>query len=130
MKKINRNFFKPFMFICVGLMAVMLMGAANPYDPPGAPGKPEMVDVGNDWCTIKFTPPTSDGGSPIQGYRIGWRYKGGTWNTTPADKLLPGYKVTITGLREGSEVEFRVSAVNKAGEGPPSDASGFFYIKD
>ena len=89
-----------------------------------------MVDVGNDWCTIKFTPPTSDGGSPIQGYRIGWRYKGGTWNTTPADKLLPGYKVTITGLREGSEVEFRVSAVNKAGEGPPSDASGFFYIKD
>lgn len=126
MKKINRNFFKPFMFICVGLMAVMLMSAAEPYDPPGKPG---MVDVGNDYCTIKFTPPASDGGSPITGYRIGYRDKrGGLWENRP--ELATKYTVKIDGLTEGSEVEFRVSAVNKAGEGEPSETSEFVLITD
>lgn len=127
MKKINRNFFKPFMFICVGLMAVMFMSAANPYDPPGAPGKPEMVDVGNDWCTIKFTPPESDGGSPITSYLVDYRYKGGRW-TRGAE--VPKCKATVPNLIKGLEVEFRVSAVNKGGEGPHSPSSDVILIKD
>ena len=116
------------MFICVGLMAVMLMGAANPYDPPGAPGKPEMVDVGNDWCTIKFTPPTSDGGSPITSYLVDYRdIKGGRWvRGAETDKC----KVTVRNLKEGTKVEFRVSAVNEGGEVPHSEASEVILIKD
>lgn len=74
MKKINRNFFKPFMFICVGLMAVMLMSAASPCDPPGKPGRPEIADYGNGWCTVRFTPPKKDGGAPITKYIVEKRY--------------------------------------------------------
>ena len=126
MKKINRNIFKPFMFICLGIMAVVLI-SARAYDPPGAPGKPEMVDVGDDWCTIKFTPPETDNGSPITTYLIDRRYKGGVWERC-AEKLL--YKITIRDLIEGSEVEFRVSAVNAGGEGPHSASSGLIFIKE
>lgn len=126
MKKINRNFFKPFMFICVGLMAVMLMSAT--YKPPGAPGKPEMVDTGNDWCTIKFTPPTDDGGAPITAYLVDYRdIKGGRWvRGAETDKC----KVTVRNLKEGIELEFRVSAVNEGGEGPHSVVSEVISIKE
>lgn len=113
------------MFICLCLVTVTLMAAV--YDPPGQPGKPEVIDWGRDYCTIKFTPPKKDGGSPIIGYRIGYRYKGDLWQTVY--ELVLSYEVKITGLIEGSEVEFRVSAVNKAGEGPPSDPSKMIIVK-
>lgn len=107
----------------------MLTFMSATYKPPGQPGRPEMVDVGNDWCTIKFTPPADDGGSPITGYRIGYRYKrGGLWETKP--RLATKYTVKVDGLIEGSEVEFRVSAVNEAGEGKPSETSEFVLITD
>ena len=50
MKKINRNL-KPFMFICIGLMAVMLMSATSPCEPPGKPRNVEIADYGNGCCT-------------------------------------------------------------------------------
>ena len=38
-------------------------------------------------------------------------------------------KVKISDLVEGSQIEFRVKAVNKAGEGEPSDPSKLITIK-
>ncbi len=63
----------------------------------------------------------------IKGLSIGYRYKGDLWQTIY--ELVLSYEVKITGLIEGSEVEFRVSAVNKAGEGPPSDPSKMIIVK-
>lgn len=118
------------MFICLGLMAVMLMSAASPCDPPGAPGKPEIVDYGIDYCTIKFTPPVDDGGSPICGYLIDYRYKGEVWIKLTENPVL-AYEIKISGLIGGREIEFRVSAVStKGGEGPHSDSSEPHLIRD
>lgn len=36
----------------------------------------------------------------------------------------------VTGLQEGNSYEFRVSAENRAGIGPPSDASNLVLMKD
>lgn len=129
MKKINRNFFKPFMFICLGLMAVMLMSAA--YTPPGAPRNLKIVSVGKDKCTISFTSPRDDGGSPIQGYIISYKYKGNSlWVRAFPKVLVLAYQVTIPYLTEGKEVQFRVSAVStEAGEGPPCRSSDFILLK-
>ncbi len=130
MKKINRNFFKPFMFICMCLMAVMLMSAARPCDPPGQPGQPKVIDYGIDWCTIKFTPPADDGGSPIYGYFIEFRYEGNVWVKLTKDPILT-YEIKISNLIGGREIEFRVSAVStKGGEGPHSDSSEPHLIRD
>lgn len=117
------------MFICLGLMAVMLMSAAVAYDPPGQPGQPEIVNVGKDECSIKFTPPKDDGGSPICGYIIEYRYAGEVWNQAFTELKL-AYEITIPNLTEGKEVEFRVSAVSTlGGQGPSSDPSEMVLLK-
>lgn len=127
MKKINRRIFKPFIFICLGLMAVMLMSAARPCDPPGKPGRPEIAEWGEGSCTIRFTPPRSDGGAPITDYIVEKRYRGGgEWEK--AVKQLD-YEIKVDNLIAGREVEFRVSAVNKAGQGEPSDPSKPFIVR-
>lgn len=39
-------------------------------------------------------------------------------------------RLKITGLLEGSEYQFRVTAVNRAGDSQPSDASPYIVCKD
>lgn len=39
-------------------------------------------------------------------------------------------RLKITGLIEGGEYQFRVTAVNNAGESQPSDASPYIICKD
>ena len=39
-------------------------------DVPGRPSKPECVDADKDHIKIKWTPPISNGGSPIVGYDV------------------------------------------------------------
>ncbi len=126
MKKINRNFFKPFMFICLGLMAVMLMSAAEPCEPPGKPENVEISDYGEGYCTIKFNRPTVDGGAPITNYIVEKRYRGGEWMR--AAKQL-AYVIKVADLEVGSVVVFRVSAVNEAGQGEPSDPTEPFVVR-
>lgn len=48
-------------------------------DPPGKPGRPEVVDYDKDQAEIKWTPSKSDGGNPIQKYVIEKKAKGGEW---------------------------------------------------
>ena len=85
MKKINRNFFKPFMFICLCLMTVTLISAAL-CKPPGRPDPPRIVSIGKTWCTIEYTAPKDNGGCAIKGYSIGCRYKGdASWNELASD---------------------------------------------
>lgn len=39
-------------------------------------------------------------------------------------------RLKITGLLEGSEYQFRVTAVNAAGDSQPSDASAYILCKE
>lgn len=72
---------------------------------------------------MRWTPPVSDGGSPITAYAVEKREKGtGRWIKTlevPAEKC----EARVPDLDEGAEYEFRVRAINAAGPGEPSDAS-------
>lgn len=89
-------------------------------DTPGATGKPELVDWDKDHVDLKWTPPTNDGGAPVEKYIIEKKDKNGDWEKAvevPADQLT----ATVPGLTEGKEYQFRVKAVNKGGPGAASE---------
>lgn len=95
--------------------------AKNPYDPPGKPGIPEIIDYDNESVELQWKPPKDNGGSPVIGYIIEKKEKfSHNW-----DELLvtptAGVKAKVSGLKEGQIYQFRVRAVNKAGPGEESD---------
>ena len=95
----------------------------NPVDVPDAPGKPEPTNVLATTILLKWSPPRSDGGSAIMSYIIEQRESfARTWTRVLETKMVD-VECTITGLKEGSEYQFRISAENKAGVGKPSEPS-------
>uniref|UniRef100_A0A3Q3JJJ9 Titin n=1 Tax=Monopterus albus TaxID=43700 RepID=A0A3Q3JJJ9_MONAL len=96
--------------------------AEHSFTPPSPPGKPQTSGISEDAVTVAWTIPLSDGGSPIIGYIIERRHKGGKWirvNKIPCRDL----RYRVLGLFEGSEYEFRVFAENIAGYSGPSPIS-------
>ena len=81
-----------------------------------------MTDWDRDRVEIEWTPPESDGGSPLERYVVEKKGPSGEWEyatEVPSDQT----KALITGLKEGQQYQFRVKAANKAGESTPSDPS-------
>ncbi|KAL3088858.1 hypothetical protein niasHS_009150 [Heterodera schachtii] len=105
--------------------------AKEPFDPPGKPGKPELVDWDKEHAELKWTPPTEDGGAPVEEYIVEMKDKFSPyWKpvaTVPADAAP---QATVNGLQEGEQYEFRIVAKNKAGPGQPSDPSDMITAKD
>jgi hypothetical protein len=96
--------------------------AKNPFSVPGKPGKPFAEDWDVDRVDLKWAPPKSDGGSKIKKWIIEKKSKFGIWEKA-AETLGSEPRGTVTGLTEGTEYQFRVIAVNEAGESQPSEPS-------
>ncbi len=103
--------------------------AKDPFDTPGQPGRPEATDWNRDHVDLKWTPPDKDGGAPITSYIIEKKEKGSPKWEKAAEVPGDQCKGTAPHLEEGKEYEFRVTAVNKAGPGEPSDASKSIVAK-
>ncbi len=92
--------------------------ASNSITPAGLPGAPIIgtATTGDARATVTFTPPASDGGSPIIEY---------TATSSPGGKTGKGASspITVTGLTNGTAYSFTVAATNAVGTGPPSAAS-------
>ena len=86
------------------------------------PGKPESLAVGDvtdTSCALSWQPPASDGGDAISVYVVESRMEGG-FKWAEAGRS-PATSFTVSGLKTDRTFEFRVSAENRAGVGPPSD---------
>ena len=82
---------------------------------PGAPTGLTLT-AGGQQITALWTAPSSDGGSPITGYRVQHRLStASNWPNTYT--TVTATTTTITGLTNGSEYEVRVAATNQNGVG-------------
>ena len=94
---------------------------------PGAPGSLSVSVNDTGKLDVSWSPPESNGGSAVTGYRVQWKEAADSWDT-PADvseATATGTSHTVTGLTDGVEYTFRVFAVNSAGDSSASeDESG------
>lgn len=96
---------------------------------PGPPGKPECVDADKDHIKIEWAPPLVTGGSKILGYDVERRDRAtGRWIKLNKKPVQPTdyYDDHVS---PGHQYEYRVTAINAAGAGKPSDTSAVFTAK-
>ncbi|XP_054161595.1 twitchin-like isoform X2 [Oppia nitens] len=103
--------------------------AKNPYDEPTKPGTPEIVDYDNTSVELKWSPPKSDGGANIEKYIIEKKDKNAHNWEKAAEVIGNVCEAKVEDLKERSEVQFRVVAINKAGPSEPSDATKMHCVK-
>lgn len=73
--------------------------------------------------TVSWKEPSDDGKSPITGFILERKTTKEMKWTKLNRKPLTERSLEVTGLTEGIEYEYRVSAVNIAGPGKPSEPS-------
>jgi SAM-dependent methyltransferase len=98
-------------------------GDADTLSGPTVPGPPtvENATAGDGSATISWTPPASDGGSPINGYAITASVLDGPANIRIF--VSSATTQTMTDLRNGTEYRFWVRAYNAVGISAYSTAS-------
>ncbi len=91
---------------------------ASEAPPIIVPSEPQSVTAvaDNASASVSFSPPASDGGSPITGYTVTSIPDGLTATGTSSP-------IVITGLTNGTPYSFTVTATNSAGTSPSSAAS-------
>ena len=95
---------------------------ATPAPATSAPGAPTglMAYPGDSLARLSWTAPAADGGTPITGYHV----YGGTSPNGEAQAPVanvPGTSATVSGLSDGTQYYFLVTAVNADGDGPSSN---------
>ena len=95
--------------------------AATILTPPGQPRLAEAPRQGEGWVFLDWKPPAS-GGRPaaytIERRILGSEVVGDHWESTATAIET---ELTLVDQPRGSELEYRIIAVNKAGESPPSN---------
>jgi predicted phage tail protein len=97
---------------------------------PSSLGMPEVKKVGKNYVELTWATPTNDGGSKITDYIVEMKPVGSDQWTKASPYMSSDNTATITDLPENGEVEFRVKAVNKAGESEPSSTTGRVRITE
>ena len=102
------------------------LSVKNLLEPPTEPREPGIVDFDNKSVTLRWNKPTDDGGRPITHFIIQKKDKFGGWFDaliTDDDNCMATIdelEARVPGLSEGKWYQFRIVAVNKAGESWPS----------
>ena len=96
-------------------------------DVPESPGPPSKTDTTSTSISLQWDKPTDNGGRPITGYLVE-KFDGhsDTW-TMLTMSPTKNTTYTATNLVKGRQYQFRVSAVNDAGQSKPSMISKVIF---
>jgi len=90
----------------------------NPFQTPGAPGRPELKDWDSDHFDMKWAAPRNDGGARISGYELEARlWKDPNWFKAGEVKMQLEHGL-VEGVDLGVGYAIRVRAKNAAGFSP------------
>ena len=104
--------------------------AAKPGAPAGLSVTAPTGLLGRTQLILRWTRPSSDGGSPITGYRIEWSETRAMWSVLVASTGTTGTTYTDLGLTPGAPLApgttryYRVRAINDEGFGGWSNVAG------
>ena len=90
---------------------------------PGSPAGLTARAAGETEIGLSWSLPSSDGGAPVTSNRIEVSDIGSNWSVLEANTGSSGTSYTHRGLTGGSTRHYRVSAINLAGVGPPSNTA-------
>ncbi|KAM4580373.1 myomesin-3 [Odontesthes bonariensis] len=97
---------------------------------PASPLAVQVSDVNKDYVLLTWQPPSADGASPVEGYHVEKCDLGqGEWVRCNVH-IQKMCHFPVFGLKEGALYQFRVRAVNQAGDGRPSKATEPVLTKD
>ncbi|XP_066264227.1 titin-like [Branchiostoma lanceolatum] len=103
----------------------------DPVAPPVAPGKPELLELTKSSIKLNWARPYYDGGSPIIGYILESRKEGQEeWTRVHRPEYIIPREWTLKDLTEGTKYDFRVFALNDAGQSEASENSGIIEVKE
>ncbi|MCY1021802.1 fibronectin type III domain-containing protein [Pyxidicoccus sp. MSG2] len=96
-------------------LGVGVASEPTPVKPCAAAGRPRspVADEGDGQVTLRWLPPTDQGGCPVERYRVTTLTAEGEfleWST-------PDLSFLVTGLRNGTTYSYSVSALSQGGEG-------------
>jgi Fibronectin type III domain len=118
-----------FVFSEEGNAAVRLVDAgfttAVPPSTPTVPGAPAIgaPTFGNASATVRWTAPSTDGGSAITGYLVRVVDSTGAQVGALRPAAATATSLVVTGLTNGASYRFQVAATNTVGTGPNSALS-------
>ena len=93
---------------------------------PGAPGSVAANAAGSRKLAVSWSAPASDGGSPIEGYRIQWKSGSQQYDTSRQAVVVDVAERnahTIAGLTNGTEHSVRIVPYNQNGDGASTEVT-------
>ena len=105
----------------IRLINFYLFTPSTPHNRPGAPTGLTAAGNGPTRIDLSWSAPASDGGAAITGYRIEVSANDSDWSNLVVNTGSTATSYSHTGLTAGITRHYRVSAINSAGKGPPSN---------
>ena len=107
--------------------------AENPVFPTKAPATPKIGLITDNSVTLQLYPPVGVNEQDIKGYVVEYQDDvTSQWEKVILDDeiIVTGKDVTVPNLKTGFRYQFRVAAVNKAGNSEYSEPTSFVQVKE
>ena len=99
----------------------MIVTVGDVSTAPGAPTGLTATADGRTEIDLSWSAPSDDGGADITGYRIEVSSDGSNWSDLAANTNTTTTSYSHTGLKAGTTVHYRASAINSEGTGQASN---------